>query len=223
VRRILAQHRHESIAHELRNNGGVQASTHTCDVQLTWKKPCACKKPFAVEHAWRRSIFLDSMMPDCYNYEAIVEVTRKMTWRSRHRRQFVGVILWRQKPAAEVYGAAGQWRVSSTSLSQGGENPVFPHAQAIYIVQHGLRRSLFSSRRATDSRAARIHRQIMSCPNHVTTALGAWQNEYCSAEVTGADSVRKDYSKPWIKAARSNGPSGPSPKTTASGRLALLR
>jgi NAD(P)-dependent dehydrogenase (short-subunit alcohol dehydrogenase family) len=64
----------------------------------------------------------------------------------------------------------------------------FPHAQAYTASKHGLVGLVRSAAIELGPLGITVNNV---CPNHVTTGLGAWQNEYF-AKVTGADSV-EDY------------------------------
>ena len=61
----------------------------------------------------------------------------------------------------------------------------FPHAQAYSASKHGL---VGLARSAAIELGAHAITVNNVCPNHVTTGLGAWQNEYFS-KVTGHDTV----------------------------------
>jgi NAD(P)-dependent dehydrogenase (short-subunit alcohol dehydrogenase family) len=64
----------------------------------------------------------------------------------------------------------------------------FPHAQAYSSSKHGLVGLVRSAAIELGPHGITVNNV---CPNHVTTGLGAWQNEYF-AKVTGAASV-EDY------------------------------
>ena len=61
----------------------------------------------------------------------------------------------------------------------------FPHAQAYTASKHGLVGLVRSAAIELGPHAITVNNV---CPNHVTTGLGAWQNDYF-AKVTGHDSV----------------------------------
>jgi len=88
------------------------------------------------------------------------------------------------KAAAEVMIPQGRGGRIVNIASQAAKSG-FPHAQAYTASKHGL---------VGLTRSAAIelgqHRITVNnvCPNHVTTGLGAWQNEYFS-KVVGAPSV----------------------------------
>lgn len=91
------------------------------------------------------------------------------------------------RAAAERMVAAGTKGRIVNVASQAAKSG-FPHAQAYTASKHGLVGLVRSA--ATELGAHGITVNNV-CPNHVTTELGAWQNEYF-ARVTGADSV-DDY------------------------------
>ncbi|MFT4251334.1 MAG: SDR family oxidoreductase, partial [Caulobacter sp.] len=88
------------------------------------------------------------------------------------------------KAAAEVMIPQGTGGRIVNIASQAAKSG-FPHAQAYTASKHGL---VGLTRSAAIELGA--HRITVNnvCPNHVTTGLGAWQNEYF-AKVTGAASV----------------------------------
>ncbi|MEE4210787.1 MAG: SDR family oxidoreductase, partial [Parvularcula sp.] len=63
----------------------------------------------------------------------------------------------------------------------------FPHAQAYTSSKHGLVGLVRSAATELGSHQITVNNV---CPNHVTTGLGAWQNEYF-AKVVGAGSVEE--------------------------------
>lgn len=93
------------------------------------------------------------------------------------------------KAAAETMIAAGTKGRIINIASQAAKSG-FPHAQAYTSSKHGLVGLVRSAATELGPHGITINNV---CPNHVTTGLGAWQNEYF-AKVVGADSV-EDYLK----------------------------
>ncbi len=91
------------------------------------------------------------------------------------------------KAAAEHMVKAGNGGRIINIASQAAKSG-FPHAQAYTSSKHGLVGLVRSAATELGSHNITVNNV---CPNHVTTGLGAWQNEYF-AEVTGAASV-EDY------------------------------
>ena len=91
------------------------------------------------------------------------------------------------RAAAEIMAAQGRGGRIINIASQAAKSG-FPHAQAYTASKHGLVGLVRSA--AVELGALGITVNNV-CPNHVTTGLGAWQNEYF-AKVTGAASV-DDY------------------------------
>ncbi len=171
----------ESIAEELRGMG-VEASTHVCDVRsLEDVRGLA-------NHAFNRHDSLDIWVNNAgigYIMKPLLEVTED-DWRAvidvNLSGAFFGV-----KSAAEIMVKQGSGGRIINIASQAAKSG-FPHAQAYTSSKHGLVGLVRSA--ATELGEHNITVNNV-CPNHVTTGLGAWQNEYF-AKVVGADSV-EDY------------------------------
>lgn len=171
----------ESIAAELRETG-VEASTCVCDVRSLEDVRNLAK------HAAETHGSLDIWINNAgigYIMKPLLDVTED-DWRAvidvNLSGSFFGVkaaaeIMVPQKTGGRIINIASQAAKSG-----------FPHAQAYTSSKHGLVGLVRSA--ATELGAHNITVNNV-CPNHVTTALGAWQNEYF-AKVTGADSV-EDY------------------------------
>ena len=171
----------ESIAEELRGMG-VEASTCVCDVRSLEEVRKLAK------HAADTHGSLDIWVNNAgigYIMKPLLDVTED-DWRAvidvNLSGSFFGV-----KSAAEVMVAQGKGGRIINIASQAAKSG-FPHAQAYTSSKHGL---VGLARSAAVELGAHKITVNNVCPNHVTTALGAWQNEYF-AEVTGADSV-EDY------------------------------
>lgn len=91
------------------------------------------------------------------------------------------------RAAAERMVSAGEGGRIVNVASQAAKSG-FPHAQAYTSSKHGLVGLVRSAATELGAHGVTVNNV---CPNHVTTGLGAWQNEYF-ARVTGADSV-EDY------------------------------
>ena len=173
----------ESIAEELRSMG-VQASTQMCDVR-SLEDVRALASHAAAEHGsldiWVNNAGIGYIM------KPLLEVTED-DWRAvidvNLSGSFFGV-----KAAAEVMVPQGKGGRIVNIASQAAKSG-FPHAQAYTSSKHGLVGLVRSAATELGTHGITVNNV---CPNHVTTALGAWQNEYF-AEVTGADSV-EDYLK----------------------------
>ena len=86
--------------------------------------------------------------------------------------------------AAEIMVAQGRGGRIVNIASQAAKSG-FPHAQAYTASKHGLVGLARSAAIELGPHGITVNNV---CPNHVTTGLGAWQNNYF-AEVTGHDSV----------------------------------
>lgn len=171
----------ESIAEELRGMG-VQASTCVCDVRSLEEVRKLAK------HAADAHGSLDIWVNNAgigYIMKPLLEVTED-DWRAvidvNLSGAFFGV-----KSAAEQMVKQGKGGRIINIASQAAKSG-FPHAQAYTSSKHGLVGLVRSA--ATELGEYNITVNNV-CPNHVTTGLGAWQNEYF-AKVVGADSV-EDY------------------------------
>jgi len=171
----------KSIAAELRETD-VEASTCVCDVRSLEDVRNLAKH--AVDTHGSLDIWINNAGIG-YIMKPLLEVTEN-DWRAvidvNLSGSFFGVkaaaeIMVPQKTGGRIINIASQAAKSG-----------FPHAQAYTSSKHGLVGLVRSA--ATELGAHNITVNNV-CPNHVTTALGAWQNEYF-AEVTGADSV-EDY------------------------------
>ncbi|GLQ20016.1 SDR family NAD(P)-dependent oxidoreductase [Algimonas porphyrae] len=173
----------ESIAQELRGLG-VGVSTQTCDVR-SLEEVRALARHAAAEHGsldiWINNAGIGYIM------KPLLEVTED-DWRAvidvNLSGAFFGV-----KAAAEQMVEQGKGGRIVNIASQAAKSG-FPHAQAYTSSKHGLVGLVRSAATELGSHGITVNNV---CPNHVTTGLGAWQNEYF-AEVTGADSV-EDYLK----------------------------
>ena len=171
----------ESIAGELRALG-VGVSTQTCDVRSLEEVRALA------DHAVSEHGSLDIWVNNAgigYIMKPLLEVSEG-DWRAVIDVNLTGAFFG-VKAAAEKMVEAGNGGRIVNIASQAAKSG-FPHAQAYTSSKHGLVGLVRSA--ATELGAHGITVNNV-CPNHVTTGLGAWQNEYF-AEVTGADSV-EDY------------------------------
>lgn len=171
----------EAIAADIRAAGG-QASTCVCDVR-DWAQVRAMADQAVATHGsldiWVNNAGIGYIMkpllevsPD--EWQAVIDVNLTGA--------FFGL-----KAAAEVMAAQGTGGRIVNIASQAAKSG-FPHAQAYTSSKHGL---VGLTRSAAIELGAYGITVNNVCPNHVTTGLGAWQNEYF-AKVTGAASV-DDY------------------------------
>jgi len=170
----------ESIAEELRGRG-VESSTCVCDVRSLEEVRALA------QHAKDTHGSLDIWINNAgigYIMKPLLDVTED-DWRAvidvNLSGAFFGV-----KSAAEIMVKQGRGGRIINVASQAAKSG-FPHAQAYTSSKHGLVGLVRSAATELGSHNITVNNV---CPNHVTTGLGAWQNEYF-AEVTGADSVEE--------------------------------
>lgn len=168
----------EQIAAEIRSAGGA-ASTKVCDVRdLSQMRALA-------SHAVSEHGSLDIWVNNAgigYIMKPLLDVTEE-DWRAVIDVNLTGCFFG-IKAAAEVMVKAGSGGRIINIASQAAKSG-FPHAQAYTSSKHGLVGLVRSA--AVELGAHKITVNNV-CPNHVTTGLGAWQNEYF-AKVVGAESV----------------------------------
>lgn len=173
----------EKIADNLRSLG-VGVSTKGCDVR-SLAEVRALAKHAATEHGsldiWINNAGIGYIM------KPLLEVSED-DWRAVIDVNLTGAFFG-VKAAAEVMVKQGDGGRIVNIASQAAKSG-FPHAQAYTSSKHGLVGLVRSAATELGSHGITVNNV---CPNHVTTGLGAWQNEYF-AEVTGADSV-EDYMK----------------------------
>jgi meso-butanediol dehydrogenase/(S,S)-butanediol dehydrogenase/diacetyl reductase len=171
----------ESIAADIRGTG-VEASTFVCDVRsLDSVRALAA-------HARDAHGSLDIWVNNAgigYIMKPLLEVTED-EWRAVIDVNLTGAFFG-VKAAAELMVEQGRGGRIVNIASQAAKSG-FPHAQAYTSSKHGLVGLVRSA--AVELGAHKITVNNV-CPNHVTTGLGAWQNEYFS-KVVGAASV-EDY------------------------------
>ena len=173
----------EAIAADIRAAGG-QASTCVCDV-----RDFAAAQALA-KHAIDTHGSLDIWVNNAgigYIMKPLLEVTPD-DWRAVIDVNLTGSFFG-LRAAAEVMVAQGRGGRIVNIASQAAKSG-FPHAQAYTSSKHGLVGLVRSAAIELGPHAITVNNV---CPNHVTTGLGAWQNEYF-AKVVGAASV-EDYLK----------------------------
>ncbi|MEQ8403974.1 MAG: SDR family NAD(P)-dependent oxidoreductase [Oceanicaulis sp.] len=170
----------EQIAAEIREAGGA-ASTKACDV-----RDLAQMRRLA-NHAVSEHGSLDIWVNNAgigYIMKPLLDVTED-DWRAVIDVNLTGCFFG-IKAAAEVMVKAGGGGRIINIASQAAKSG-FPHAQAYTSSKHGLVGLVRSA--AVELGAHKITVNNV-CPNHVTTGLGAWQNEYFS-KVVGAANVEE--------------------------------
>jgi NAD(P)-dependent dehydrogenase (short-subunit alcohol dehydrogenase family) len=173
----------EAIAAEIRADGG-KASTCVCDV-----RDFAAAQALA-KHAVDTHGSLDIWVNNAgigYIMKPLLEVTPD-DWRAVIDVNLTGSFFG-LRAAAEVMVAQGRGGRIVNIASQAAKSG-FPHAQAYTSSKHGLIGLARSAAIELGPHGITVNNV---CPNHVTTGLGAWQNEYF-AKVVGAASV-EDYLK----------------------------
>ncbi|GGY38586.1 SDR family NAD(P)-dependent oxidoreductase [Parvularcula lutaonensis] len=168
----------EAIAEEIRKKG-VQASTKTCDVRSLEEVRALAK------HAKETHGSLDIWVNNAgigYIMKPLLEVTED-DWRAVIDVNLTGAFFG-VKAAAEVMVEQGRGGRIINIASQAAKSG-FPHAQAYTSSKHGLVGLVRSAAVELGPHKITVNNV---CPNHVTTGLGAWQNEYFS-KVVGAKSV----------------------------------
>jgi meso-butanediol dehydrogenase/(S,S)-butanediol dehydrogenase/diacetyl reductase len=168
----------ETIAGEIRDLG-VSCSTKTCDVRSLEEVRALAR------HAEDEHGLLDIWVNNAgigYIMKPLLEVTEK-DWRAVIDVNLTGAFFG-VKAAAEVMVKQGRGGRIVNIASQAAKSG-FPHAQAYTSSKHGLVGLVRSAAVELGQHQITVNNV---CPNHVTTGLGAWQNEYFS-KVVGADSV----------------------------------
>lgn len=171
----------ESIAVDMRALG-VEASTCVCDVRSLDEVRALARH--AVETHGSLDIWVNNAGIG-YIMKPLLEVTEE-DWRAVIDVNLTGAFFG-VKAAAETMIARGNGGRIINIASQAAKSG-FPHAQAYTSSKHGLVGLARSAAVELGSHQITVNNV---CPNHVTTGLGAWQNEYFS-KVVGADSV-EDY------------------------------
>ena len=173
----------EAIAADLRALG-VAASTCACDV----RDPAQVQA--LADHAVKSHGSLDIWVNNAgigYIMKPLLEVSPE-DWNAVIGVNLTGAFFGLQAAARVMASQRTGGRIINIA-SQAAKSG-FPHAQAYTSSKHGLVGLVRSAAIELGSLGVTVNNV---CPNHVTTGLGTWQNEYF-AKVTGADSV-DDYLK----------------------------
>lgn len=170
----------EAIAQELRGLG-VKVSTCVCDVRRLEEVRALA------QHAVDTHGSLDIWVNNAgigYIMKPLLEVSEE-DWRAVIDVNLTGAFFG-LKAAAEVMLKQGKGGRIINIASQAAKSG-FPHAQAYTSSKHGLVGLVRSAAIELGPEGITVNNV---CPNHVTTGLGAWQNEYF-AKVTGHASVEE--------------------------------
>lgn len=160
----------EAIAEDLRALG-VKVSTKACDVRR-WDEVKALADHAVSEHGsldiWVNNAGIGYIMKPLLevspeDWEAVIGVNLTGA--------FFGL-----KAAAEAMISQGRGGRIINIASQAAKSG-FPHAQAYTSSKHGLVGLARSAAIELGPQGITVNNV---CPNHVTTGLGAWQNEYFS-------------------------------------------
>lgn len=171
----------DEIAQDIRKAGGT-ASTKPCDVRDLEQMRALARH--AVDTHGSLDIWVNNAGIG-YIMKPLLDVTAE-DWRAVIDVNLTGCFFG-IKAAAEVMVTAGRGGRIVNIASQAAKSG-FPHAQAYTSSKHGLVGLVRSAAIELGPHAITVNNV---CPNHVTTGLGAWQNEYFS-KVVGAASV-EDY------------------------------
>ena len=163
---------------------GVEASTQACDVRSLDEVRALARH--AVDAHGSLDIWVNNAGIG-YIMKPLLDVTED-DWRAVIDVNLTGAFFG-LKAAAEIMVEQGKGGRIVNIASQAAKSG-FPHAQAYTSSKHGLVGLVRSAAHELGPHDITVNNV---CPNHVTTGLGAWQNEYF-AEVTGAGSV-EDYLK----------------------------
>lgn len=164
-----------AVAGGIRDSGGV-ASTMACDVRVQSEIEALAAHAVATHGSlnfWISNAGIGYLMKPLLDVELA-------DWQSVIDVNLTGAFLGLQTAARIMIGQGHGGRIINVA-SQAAKSG-FPHAQAYCSSKHGLVGLVRSA--AIDLGPYGITVNNV-CPNHVTTGLGAWQNEYFAA-VTGS-------------------------------------
>ena len=170
----------DAIAADMRAHG-VGASTKTCDVRSLAEVQALASH--AVEQHGGLDIWVNNAGIG-YIMKPLLDVTEE-DWRAVIDVNLTGAFFG-IRAAAEVMVKQGRGGRIVNIASQAAKSG-FPHAQAYTSSKHGLVGLVRSAAVELGPHGITVNNV---CPNHVTTGLGAWQNEYFS-KVVGAASVEE--------------------------------
>jgi meso-butanediol dehydrogenase/(S,S)-butanediol dehydrogenase/diacetyl reductase len=161
---------------------GAQVTFHECDV----RQPAEIES--LADHATARFGGIDIWVNNAgigYIMKPLLEVT-EADWDAVLDVNLKGCFFAIQTAARRMIAQGRGGRIINIA-SQAAKSG-FPHAQAYTASKHGLVGLVRSAAVELGPHGVTVNNV---CPNHVTTGLGAWQNEYFS-KVVGAASV-EDY------------------------------
>lgn len=163
----------EAIAEEIREAGG-EASTCVCDVRV-WSEVDALAGHATGTHG-RLDIWVNNAGIG-YIMKPMMEVTPE-EWRAVIDVNLTGAFFGVKAAAARMIdqGEGGRIVNIASQASKSG----FPFAQAYCSSKHGLVGLARSAAIELGEHQITVNNV---CPNHVTTGLGAWQNEYFSKKL----------------------------------------
>jgi meso-butanediol dehydrogenase/(S,S)-butanediol dehydrogenase/diacetyl reductase len=168
----------EEIAASIRATGG-RVATATGDVRNPAHQEALADR--AVAEFGRLDIWVNNAGIG-YIMKPLLEVTPD-DWRAVIDVNLTGCFFGIQAAARRMLAAGRGGRIINIA-SQAAKSG-FPHAQAYTSSKHGLVGLVRSAAIELGPHGITVNNV---CPNHVTTGLGAWQNEYF-AKVVGAASV----------------------------------
>jgi len=168
----------EGIARELRA-GGAQVATAACDVRSPPEIEAlaeAAVRAFGGIDIWVNNAGIGYIMKPLLDvqeadWDAVIDVNLK------------GCFFGTQSAARRMIAQGRGGRI--VNIASQAAKSGFPHAQAYTSSKHGLVGLARSAAVELGPHAITVNNV---CPNHVTTGLGAWQNEYF-AKVVGAAST----------------------------------
>jgi meso-butanediol dehydrogenase/(S,S)-butanediol dehydrogenase/diacetyl reductase len=166
------------IEAEIRAAGGV-ASSAVCDVRVP------AEVETLADHAMQTFGGLDIWVNNAgigYIMKPLLDVA-EADWDAVLDVNLKGCFLGMQAAARRMIAQGRGGRI--VSIASQAAKSGFPHAQAYTASKHGLVGLTRSAAIELGPHGITVN---AVCPNHVTTGLGAWQNEYFS-KVVGAASV----------------------------------
>ncbi len=171
----------EAIAEDIRASGG-ECSTFACDVR-DFDQVRALAAHAVAAHGgldiWVNNAGIGYIM------KPLAEVSPE-DWRAVIDVNLTGAFFGLKAAAEVMIEQAHGGRI--VNIASQAAKSGFPHAQAYTASKHGLVGLTRSAAIELGPHGITVNNV---CPNHVTTGLGAWQNEYFS-KVVGAASV-EDY------------------------------
>ena len=170
----------EQIAAEIRASG-AEVTTCPCDVRIP------AEVEALADHAVKTFGALDIWVNNAgigYIMKPLLEVT-EADWDAVLDVNLKGCFLGLQAAARRMIEAGKGGRI--VNIASQAAKSGFPHAQAYTASKHGLVGLARSAAVELGPHGITVNNV---CPNHVTTGLGAWQNEYF-AKVVGAANVEE--------------------------------